>query len=601
MRQYKMTLDDGIDMRNLTNFPGGLELHIGMFIPSILSQGTPEQQSKWMPLCQRLQIIGTYAQTELGHGTFLRGLETIAVYNPSTRSFIIHSPTITATKWWPGGLGKTATHVICMARLITQGKDYGPHGFIVQIRDLETHLPLPGIQVGDIGPKLGFNSVDNGWLRFDHVAVPRDAMLMRFSQVTEEGRYVPPPPSNQKASYATMVYVRATIVRDAGDFLGRAVTIATRYTAVRRQTVPAPGERELQVLDYDNVQQTLLSLIAKAYALKFMGKKMMTMYEDFDAARDRGDFSALPELHALSSGLKSLCTDVAAGGIETCRRFCGGHGFSVLSGLPNLFASYVQNVTWEGDNNVMYLQSARYLIKALGGGAGEAGGGGSAAYLAHAGTEAAARSSVSCPQDWRVPRHAVAALRSATARLALVAERALRQAGNGAIVFEGAPWNNTTSELIRVARAHSCLVVHQTLVESVDAAAASGLLSPPVLSVLHALTSLHCVTLLEEEYSGALLEAGHVNAQQVEWLRGQKRALVRELRGDAVALVDSFGYEDYLLNSAIGRKDGDVYTALLEAAKASPLNATQEGPAWKPVLEPLLNPRVRQQAHKSRL
>ncbi len=59
--------------------------------------------------------------------------------------------------------------------------------------------------------------------------------------------YVPPPPANSKASYATMVYVRATIVRDAGDFLGRAVTIATRYTAVRRQTAPLPGERELQV------------------------------------------------------------------------------------------------------------------------------------------------------------------------------------------------------------------------------------------------------------------------------------------------------------------------------------------------------------------
>ena len=38
-------------------------------------------------------------------------------------------------------------------------------------------------------------------------------------QVTEGGQYVPPPPDNQKASYATMVYVRATIVRDSGDFL----------------------------------------------------------------------------------------------------------------------------------------------------------------------------------------------------------------------------------------------------------------------------------------------------------------------------------------------------------------------------------------------
>lgn len=43
-------------------------------------------------------------------------------------------------------------------------------------------------------------------------------------------------------------------------------------------------------------------------------------------------------------------------GIEVARRTCGGHGYSALSGLPRLFASYVQNVTWEGDNNVLYLQ-----------------------------------------------------------------------------------------------------------------------------------------------------------------------------------------------------------------------------------------------------
>ena len=45
-------------------------------------------------------------------------------------------------------------------------------------------------------------------------------------QVTPEGKYVPPPASNQKASYATMVYVRATIVEGAGWALARSVTIA---------------------------------------------------------------------------------------------------------------------------------------------------------------------------------------------------------------------------------------------------------------------------------------------------------------------------------------------------------------------------------------
>nr|GMD94230.1 peroxisomal acyl-coenzyme A oxidase 1-like [Ipomoea batatas] len=30
--------------------------------------------------------------------------------------------------WWPGGLGKIATHGVVYARLITEGKDHGVHG-----------------------------------------------------------------------------------------------------------------------------------------------------------------------------------------------------------------------------------------------------------------------------------------------------------------------------------------------------------------------------------------------------------------------------------------------------------------------------------------
>ncbi len=73
---------------------------------------------------------------------------------------MLHSPTLTSTKWWPGGLGKTATHAIVMARLMLRDpatgrlRDHGPHGFIAQLRDMDTHLPLPGITIGDIGPKV---------------------------------------------------------------------------------------------------------------------------------------------------------------------------------------------------------------------------------------------------------------------------------------------------------------------------------------------------------------------------------------------------------------------------------------------------------------
>lgn len=72
--------------------------HIGMFVPVFENLGTSEQQAEWQSRARNCEIIGTYAQTELGHGTFVRGLETTSTYDQKTKEFVIHSPTITAYK-----------------------------------------------------------------------------------------------------------------------------------------------------------------------------------------------------------------------------------------------------------------------------------------------------------------------------------------------------------------------------------------------------------------------------------------------------------------------------------------------------------------------
>ncbi len=113
----------------------------------------------------------------------MRKLETTATYDPTHQQFIINTPTITATKWWPGCLGKSSNYAFVVAQLYTGGVCYGPHPFLVQLRDLDTHKPLAGIQVGDIGPKFGANSNDNGFLRLDNVRIPRTNMPMRYSKV----------------------------------------------------------------------------------------------------------------------------------------------------------------------------------------------------------------------------------------------------------------------------------------------------------------------------------------------------------------------------------------------------------------------------------
>jgi uncharacterized protein len=39
--------------------------------------------------------------------------------------------------------------------------------------------------VGDIGPKFGFDEVDNGYLKLENVRIPREHMLMKYAKVSD--------------------------------------------------------------------------------------------------------------------------------------------------------------------------------------------------------------------------------------------------------------------------------------------------------------------------------------------------------------------------------------------------------------------------------
>jgi len=156
---YRPEPDDILMMSNVARNAGAFGLHYGAFCATIASQGTNEQVMEWLPQAYTMQITGCLAQTELSHGSNVAGLQTIAVYDPSTEEFVVTSPTLGAIKWWPGGMGKTAVFSVVYANLLTQGRDYGYHSFIVQLRD-ENHRPLPGIEVGEVGPKIGDNTTE---------------------------------------------------------------------------------------------------------------------------------------------------------------------------------------------------------------------------------------------------------------------------------------------------------------------------------------------------------------------------------------------------------------------------------------------------------
>ena len=355
-----------------------LALHWIMFVPNIKSLCDEEQQAQWLPLCRDWRMIGCYAQTEIGHGSNVRALETTATFLPESRggdkggSFMIHSPTITSYKAWPGTLGRNANHAMVIARLIDgEGVDRGVHNFLVPLRSMKDHTMLPGVETGDLGPKIGYNTMDNGFACFKNVVIPRRNMAMRFANVDEHGHYSKKQVSDaaSKISYITMMQVRAHIADNAGKALAKACTIVIRYSAVRRQGYSDSDEAtENQILDYRQQQHRLFPLLANSYCFFFTGKvllKNLKAIENRLLTNQPVNKVQVADIHASSSALKSYTTMITADGIEDCRKACGGHGFLQASGLPELFTTYLQNPTVEGDNHMLPQQVVKVLLKVV--------------------------------------------------------------------------------------------------------------------------------------------------------------------------------------------------------------------------------------------
>ncbi|ORZ25629.1 acyl-CoA dehydrogenase/oxidase C-terminal [Absidia repens] len=560
-------------------------LHYNMFIPTLRSQTTDEQKKLFLEPALKHHIIGCYAQTELGHGSNVQGLETTATYIPETNEFEIHSPTLTASKWWIGGLGKAATHAIVMARLITNGKDLGPHPFCVQIRSLKDHRPLKGITVGDIGPKFGFNAVDNGFIMFDHYRIPHVSFLAKYSQVKAgSGEYVKPP--NAKLSYGTMVFVRANIVMGVRYALAKATTVAVRYSAVRQQFVDATNPKkwdnkvvETPVLDYTMQQYRLLPTVAAAYACFFTGSEMIRLYNLNQVEMQKGNFGLLADLHASSSGLKSLTTTMAAEAIEDCRRACGGHGYSLFSGLGQFYQDYLPNVTWEGDNYILTQQTARYLLKTyrnvVAGKAVPSEYNQTVTYLTQYLQNTKAQCPVTSASDFNNPEVILAAFGFRAAYgIAKVAEQ---------IDNQGRSWNSMLVEISRISRAHCQFV----LVRNFIVALQNTNLDKSTVTVLRTVATLFALHTMEKELSEFLL-SGYLSAAQTAMLKEQVINVLEQVRPQAVALVDAFALPDYYLHSALGRADGNVYKAMTAMAEREPLNHTQVVSSYETAIKPLV-------------
>ena len=144
----------------------------------------------------------------------------------------------------------------------------------------------------------------------------------------------------------------------------RALLIAIRYASCRRQFKTIQGSKnERKVIDYQTWQANITPLLAKTIGYIFVSHHVREEFRKMYDEVQQGEFGRLDVMHHILAGLKALISEEGIFIIDLARRSAGGAGYLSGAGFTEIMEQASPVPTFEGDNTVMLLQSARYVFK----------------------------------------------------------------------------------------------------------------------------------------------------------------------------------------------------------------------------------------------
>jgi acyl-CoA oxidase len=521
-----------------------------------------------------MKVIGCFAMTELGHSSYLPGLETTATYDKKTREFIINSPTLTSTKWWIGLAGHTATHTVALCQLVLDGKQLGLHWFVVPLRDPVTGQALPGINVGELGEKLGRPGLDSGWIQFKEVRVPHTAMLMKRSKIDENGVYHPPP--SRVASYMPLIIERLMIIEQTAADVSKCIAIGIRYSLNRSQS-----EAGFPIIEYQFQQYRLLPVLATTYTLTIASRNINNSWRNLKLPDNPQEAGLIfQEYHILTSIIKTWTGWWAMDSMEEIRRSMGGHAYSKYNNVTVISADYAVFTTGGGDNTVLAQQGAQYFLKEL--------------RRTRDGKAMGSRFFSFLKEEKELMRHKSfednhrqfdsSIFREIDIQLTAfkwlsvkMISHALLKLGNS--LKSSLEWNNHQKFLIETTQPICYLILLEKFVEGIKTSKEENI--KPILFKLASLFGLYHL----EKLLAQFLQFGYFNGNSADMIKEEVVKICSEIRSSAVFLVDAFNFPDWYLRAPVAVHSGDIYEKYFSVIKGIPNG--QVTPYWASDVAPL--------------
>jgi len=544
----------------------------GLFGGAVQALGTERHHDAYLPDIMSFALPGCFAMTETGHGSDVQQLRTTCTYDPGTRTFDLHTPHEAARKDYIGNAAVDGRMAVVFAQLVTRNQRHGVHAWLVPIRD-ERGDAMPGVTIGDDGPKAGLLGVDNGRLSFDHVRVPRDMLLDRYGQVAEDGTYTSSIENETRRFFTmlgTLVRGRVSVGGSASAATKLALDIAVRYGETRRQFSAPGADREVLLNDYLVHQRKLLPALAATYAYSFAQEELVGTMHDVQGAEDL-DEDAQRELESRAAGLKAAQTWHATRTIQMAREACGGAGYLQENRLPHLKADTDVFTTFEGDNTVLLQLVAKGLLTGYRDAFGSLDGWGKVGFVADMVRETvlertAARGLIARLVDAVPGRDDEVPLRDRGWQLKMLEDRekhvlegAIRRLRRGADTPGVRPFdvfNDVQDHVLRTAQVHIDRVVLEAFVAGIERTTDVG-----ARALLERVCDLYALSTIEAD-RGWFLEHGRLTATRSKALTGAVNGLLKELRPHMVTLVDAFAIPEDWKGAAILREESDRQAAM---------------------------------------